>query len=97
MRALHVLEKPTFRIEGGEFRNIVREMEKSSVNVANGLLIAALVVFAATVSNESAFERWLKGVFNLPIVPILSIGSLAAAGYLWLRLYFRNRPKRMKP
>lgn len=61
-------------------RNMVREMEKSSVNVAYGLLIAALVVFAPSVSNESAFERWLKSVFHLPIVPILSIVSLAAAG-----------------
>jgi ubiquinone biosynthesis protein len=96
VRALHVLERPTFRIEGGEFRNIVREMEKSSVNVAYGLLIAALVVFAASVSNESAFERWLKGVFHLPIAPILSIVSLAVAGYLWLRLYLRNRPQKKR-
>ena len=94
VRALHLLERPTFRIEGGEFRNIVREMEKSSVNVSYGLLIAALVVFAASVSNESAFEMWLKGVLHLPIMPILSIVSLAAAGYLWLRLYLRNRPKK---
>ncbi len=94
VRALHVLERPTFRIEGGEFRNIVREMEKSSVNVAYGLLIAALVVFSASVSNESAFETWLKGTFHLPIVPILSITSLAVAGYLWLRLYLKNRPKK---
>jgi ubiquinone biosynthesis protein len=94
VRVLHLLERPTFRIEGGEFRNIVREMEKSSVNVSYGLLIAALVVFAASVSNESAFEMWLKGVFHLPIMPILSIVSLAAAGYLWLRLYLRNRPKK---
>jgi ubiquinone biosynthesis protein len=94
VRVLHLLERPTFRIEGGEFRNIVREMEKSSVNVSYGLLIAALVVFAASVSNESAFEMWLKGVLHLPIMPILSIVSLAAAGYLWLRLYLRNRPKK---
>jgi ubiquinone biosynthesis protein len=92
IRALHVLERPTFRIEGGEFRNIVREMEKSSVNVAYGLLIAALVIFSASLSNESAFEEWLKHVFHLPIMPILSLVSLAAAGYLWLRLYLRNRP-----
>jgi ubiquinone biosynthesis protein len=96
VRALHVLERPTFRIEGGEFRNMVREMEKASVNVAYGLLIAALVVFAASVSNESAFEVWLKGVFHLPIMPILSILSLAAAGYLWLRLYLRNRAKKSR-
>ncbi len=96
VRALHVLERPTFRIEGGEFKNIVREMEKSSVNVAYGLLIAALVVFAATVSNESAFERWLRDVIHLPIAPILSIVSLLAAAYLWLRLYLRNRPKKVR-
>ncbi len=96
MRALHLLERPTFRIEGGEFRNIVREVEKSSVNVAYGLLIAALVVFAASVSNESAFEQWLMGVFHLPIMPILSIGSLVVAGYLWLRLYLRNRPAKRR-
>lgn len=94
VRALHLLERPTFRIEGGEFTNIVREMEKSSLNVAYGLLIAALVLFAASVSNESIFEQWLKSVFHLPVMPILSIGSLAIASYLWLRLYLRNRPKK---
>ncbi len=93
-RVLQLLENPTFRIEGGEFRNIVREMEKSSVNVAYGLLIAALVLFAASVSNESALERWLKNVFHLPIAPILSLISLAVAVYLWVRLYLRNRPKK---
>jgi ubiquinone biosynthesis protein len=96
VRALHILERPTFRIEGGEFRNIVREMEKSSVNIAYGLLIAALVIFAASVSNESAFEFWLKKEFHLPIMPILSVTSLLAAGYLWLRLYLRNRAKKEK-
>jgi ubiquinone biosynthesis protein len=94
VRALHILERPTFRIEGGEFRNMVREMEKSSLNVAYGLLIGSLVVFAASVSNESAFELWLKSVFHLPIMPLLSVGSLAVAGYLWLRLYLRNRIKK---
>jgi ubiquinone biosynthesis protein len=94
VRALRLLERPTFRIEGGELRNMMRELEKASVNVAYGLLIASLVVFAASVSNESAFEMWLKSIFHLPVMPILSIASLAAAVYLWLRLYLRNRPKK---
>ncbi len=94
VRALHILERPTFRIEGGEFRNIVREMEKSSLNVSYGLLIAALIVFAASLSNESAFEAWLKTVLHLPVVPILPLISLVAAGYLWLRLYLRTRQKK---
>jgi hypothetical protein len=76
--------------------NMVREMEKSSVNVAYGLLIAALIVFAATVSNESAFERWLKGLFHLPVIPVLSLVSLGIAGYLWLRLYLRNRIRKIR-
>jgi ubiquinone biosynthesis protein len=96
VRALRLLERPTFRIEGGEFRNIVRETEKASINIAYGLLIASLVVFAASVSNESAFEQWLTGVFHLPIMPLLSIGSLTVAGYLWLRLYVRTRPQKKK-
>jgi ubiquinone biosynthesis protein len=96
IRALHVLERPTFRIEGGEFRNIVREMEKSSVNIAYGLLIAALIVFSASLSNESSFEAWLNSKFNLPIMPLLSIVSLVTAGYLWLRLYLRTRIKKSK-
>ena len=91
VRALRMLERPTFRIEGREFTNIQRELEKSSLNIAYGLLIAALLVFSATVSNESEFERWLKGIFHLPVAPILSIVSLLAAAYLWLRLYLRNR------
>jgi predicted unusual protein kinase regulating ubiquinone biosynthesis (AarF/ABC1/UbiB family) len=94
LRALHLLERPTFRIEGAEFRNIVREMDKSSVNVAYGMLIGALILFAATVSHETAFERWLRSMLHLPVAPFLSMVSLALAAYFWLRLYFRNRTGR---
>ena len=90
-RALRLFEHPTFRIEGAEFRNIVREMDKSSVNVAYGVLIGALILFAATVSSETALERWLRSALHLPVAPFLSLGSLALAAYLWLRLYLRNR------
>ena len=95
-RALRLLENPTFRIASEEFRNITREMDKASVNISYGFIIAALIVFAASVSNESAFETWLKNIFHLPVVPILSIVSLAVAGYLWLRLYLRNRPAKRR-
>ncbi len=94
VKALRLLENPTFRIASEEFRNITREMDKASVNISYGFIIAALIVFAASVSNESAFERWLRSAFHLPFVPILSIISLSIAGYLWLRLYLRNRPKK---
>ena len=93
-RALRLLENPTFRIASEEFRNITREMDKASVNISYGFIIAALIVFAASVSNESAFEIWLKTVFHLPLVPVLPLLSLATAGYLWLRLYLRNRLKK---
>jgi hypothetical protein len=51
-------------------------------------------VFAATVSNPSEFERWLSRVLHLPVAPVLSIISLLMAGYLWVRLYLRSRPRR---
>ncbi len=96
MRALRLLERPTFRIEGAEFRNIVHEMDKSSVNISYGMLIGALILFAATVSHETTLERWLRSVLHLPVAPILSLVSLALAGYFWLRLYLRNRIDRRR-
>jgi ubiquinone biosynthesis protein len=90
-RAARQLERPTIRIEGREFQRAVRELEKTSLNIASGLLIAALIIFAATVSNTSQFEQWLSRVLHLPTAPVLSIASLAIAAYLWLRLYLRNR------
>ena len=91
LRTLRMIERPTVRIEGREFRRAVRELEKTSINIASGLLIAALIVFAATVSNSSQFEQWLSRVLHLPTAPVLSLVSLAMAGYLWVRLYLRNR------
>lgn len=96
LHALRLLERPTFRIEGAEFRNIVHEMDKSSVNISYGMLIGALILFAATVSHETTLERWLRSVLHLPVAPFLSIVSLALAGYFWLRLYFRNRSGRRR-
>jgi ubiquinone biosynthesis protein len=93
-RALHMLERPTVRIEGGEFQRAVRELERTSLNLVSGMLIAALIVFAATVSNSSEFERWLSHVLHLPAAPLLSIVSLTIAVYLWVRLYLRGRPAR---
>lgn len=95
-KTLSFLENPSLRIEGGEFRNIVSEIDKASVNIAYGVIIAALIIFAATLSNVSEFERWLKVTFHLPVVPLLPILSLVVAAYLWIRLYLRNRPKKMK-
>jgi ubiquinone biosynthesis protein len=95
-KAAGFIENPTFRIESGEFRNIVREMDKASVNISYGVIIAALVVFAATLSNESVFEHWLKSALHLPPVPLLPIASLAVALYLWIRLYLRNRPQKTR-
>ncbi|MEJ2254932.1 MAG: AarF/ABC1/UbiB kinase family protein [Nitrospirota bacterium] len=93
-RSMTFLENPSFRFESAEFRNIVRELDKASVNISYGVIIASLVVFAATVSNESAFERWLRGILHLPVLPLLPVTSLVVAGYLWIRLYVRNRQKK---
>jgi ubiquinone biosynthesis protein len=93
-KTLHFLENPSLRIEGGEFRNIVSEIDKASVNISYGVIIASLIIFAATLSNESAFEKWLKITFHLPVIPLLPITSLVVAMYLWIRLYLRNRPQK---
>ena len=56
--------------------------------------IAALIVFAALVSNDSSFERWLRSTWHLPDLPILPLISLGAAGCLCLMLFLRNRVKK---
>ena len=96
VRALRVIERPTLRIESKEFQRITSELEKASVNVSGGLMIAALVVFSATIRHESYFESWLKTFFHLPAAPNLSIGSLVVAGALWLWLILRNRAIKKK-
>jgi ubiquinone biosynthesis protein len=95
-KALRFLESPSFRIESEEFRNMVSELDKASVNVSYGLIIAALIVFASTRSHGSNFDIWLKSVLHLPlsIFPILPLISLLVAGYLGLRLWLRNRRKK---
>ncbi len=95
-RTLRFFENPSFRIESEEFRNMVSELEKASVNVSYGLIIAALIVFASTRSHGSNFDIWLKSLLHLPltIFPILPLISLVVAGYLGMRLWLRNRPKK---
>ena len=69
-------------------------MDKSSVNISYGMIISALIIFAAALSNDTAFEQWLRSLLDLPEMPVLPIVSLALAGYALLRLYLRNRIKR---
>jgi ubiquinone biosynthesis protein len=95
-KALLFLERPIFRIESEEFRNMVSELDKASVNVSYGVIIASLIVFAATRHHGSNFDIWLKTVLHLPLTtfPILPVISLSMAGYLGLRLWLRNRPRK---
>jgi ubiquinone biosynthesis protein len=94
LRALQLLENPTFRIAGEEFQSMKNEIDKASVNIAYGFIIAALIVFAASSANGSEFERWLRAFLHVPVAPLLPLLSLGAAGYLWVRLYIRNRHKK---
>ncbi len=93
-RAIRFLERPNIRLTGAGFGEMVQEMDKASVNISYGLIIAALVVFAATASNESGFERWLKTVVPLHGLPVLSLASLTLAAILWVKLWWRNRSKK---
>ncbi len=94
-RALRFLERPAIQLTGEGFGNMVHEMEKASVTISSGIIIASLVVFAATLSNESGFERWLKSIITLPPNwPVLPLASLGVAALLWIRLWWRNRKPR---
>lgn len=45
--------------------------------VVAGVLLAGWIVFTAVVSNETAFEKWLKTVLSLPDIPVLALAGLA--------------------
>ncbi len=92
-RALSLLEEPALEGAYSERRS-ARDTDRSSLPVAFGFIIAALIFAAAILSNESGFEKWLKSVLHLPNVPVLPILSLAGAGYLWLKLSRRSNPKK---
>jgi hypothetical protein len=91
------IERGNVRLESDEFRNVVREMDKSSVNTSYGLVIAALIIFAAALSNDTVFGQWLGSIIHLSGIPVLPIVSLVLAGYLSVRLLLRNHiQKRIK-
>jgi len=92
-RVLRFLENPVIRISGDGSGAISGSPERTGENIANGFIIAALIVFAALLSNDSSFERWLQSAWDLPDLPILPLISLGAAGALCLVLYQRNRAK----
>lgn len=96
-RVINRFERGSVRLETDEFKHIVREMDKSSVNMSYGVIISALIIFAAVLSNDTAFEQWLRTLLDLPNIPVLPIVSLTLAGYISLRLYLRNRIKSNRP
>ncbi len=93
-RALKFFENPTIRIASGEGGTLGSGGDATGMNIASGFIIAALIVFAALLSNESDLERWLRTFIHLPRLPILSLISLAGAGFLLLSLALRNRGKK---
>jgi len=94
LRALKFFENPTVRIANEGPGAMAAGRDVSGVNIAYGFIIAALVLCAAFLSNESDLERWVRSFFHLPALPLLSLVSLAGAACLWLRLVLRNRIKK---
>ena len=90
-RVLNRFERGNIRLESDEFKQFVRQMDKSSVNISYGVIISALILLPAILGDDSAFERWLRNLFELPDTPVLPVISLALAAYLSLMLYLRNR------
>jgi len=93
-RALKFFENPTLRIVNEGPGAMAAGRDASGVNIAYGFIIAALILCAALLSNESELERWVRSFFHLPALPLLSLASLAGAVCLWLRLVLRNRVKK---
>jgi predicted unusual protein kinase regulating ubiquinone biosynthesis (AarF/ABC1/UbiB family) len=89
-RAISLLEHPA-SVDVNNDRRSRRGTDGYGPDIAQGIIIAAMIYAAAILSNESGFEKWLKSVFHLPDLPVLPILSLASAGYLWLRLSRRSR------
>ena len=90
-RALKFFDNPTVRIAGpggGAFSN---NGDATGASIAYGFIIAALILFAGLVSNESDLERWLRSNIDLPAWPVLPLASLAGAACLLATLIFRNR------
>jgi len=93
-KVLQFFENPTVRIAGHGAGTIGSGSDTTGMNTAYGFIIAALIVFAALLSNESDFERWIRSSLHLPNLPVLPMISLAVAGCLWLRLVLKNRLKK---
>jgi ubiquinone biosynthesis protein len=90
-KALQFFDEPTVRIAGSGGGGSGRGGDETGANHAQGVIIAALIVFAGLVSNGSELERWLRSVLPLPSWPFLSLASLGAAVVLMVNLVFRNR------
>ena len=96
-RAIKFLDNPTVRIVSGGAGADGAGSGNPGVNIAYGFTIAALILSAALLSNESDLERWLKLRLCLPDIPVLPVLSLAAAAGFWLRLVRRNRREKSAP
>ena len=90
-RIIRFLENPTVRIEDNGGGAAANGRDDRGVNIAFGFIIAALILFAALLSNESDLERWLRSCLHLPRLPILSLAGLAGAACLLMSLVLRNR------
>ncbi len=93
VRTIKFFENPTIRLAGAGDAAFGSVGVATGVNIAYGFIIAALLLFAAIVSNESDLERWLRLHIDLPAWPVLSLSSLAAALFLLITLLLKNRKR----
>ena len=96
VRTMKFFENPTLRLAGAGDEALGSVGLATGVNIAYGFIIAALVLFAGIVSNESDLERWLRSHIDLPAWPILSLASLTAALFLLITLILKNRKRTLR-
>ncbi len=84
---LRFLENPSVRMSSGEAQ---------SGRIVPGVLLGALIVFTAVVSNETDFEKWLKLALRLPDLPVLALLGLAGVTATGLVLALGGRRRGRK-
>ncbi len=94
-RVVQFLENPVIRLAGDEAGGMSGSRDRTGENIGNGFVIAALIVFAALVSNESALAKWLISTLHLPEFPILPLMSLVCAALLGVNMMLKNQGKKV--
>jgi ubiquinone biosynthesis protein len=93
-RIVKFLENPVISLAGVGTDGMPGDRDRIGENIAYGLIIAALIVFASQASNENLLGKWLTSVMHSPDLPMLPLISLTGAVLLGIRMMVKNRGRK---